>query len=165
MSFRKILSLAIFLLAACLGAWWAYRALAPEETKIRWLVESMAEGFNRSRPSRTIEGLAEDFREDTAKASKPEVHQFLAYLFLKERDEKTKDFLWKVELEEVEVSVLSEEEPRKAELGLTAAFSRRAGGSWSPVWKARIDAELEEREEGWRVVRARHEALEGRRPF
>ena len=154
------------LLAGWIG-YWVYLRLAPEETKIEWLLDGMAKGFNSSRAAATVEGIAEGFEEETAHVSRSDVHQFLLYLFLNEREPKTKEFRFRVKLGKPSISLLPMEgdgQPR-AELKLDAEFLELQGQDFKPAWQVSIEAELEKLPEGWRVLRSRHRSLSGKRPF
>jgi hypothetical protein len=149
-------------IVACIAVvWWLYGALASDTTKIRWLIEGMAESFNDMSSGGTVKGLSEEFEEETSGATKPEVRTFLVYIFLKERDEETKDFLYRVELDPPRIDVKGE----KADVSLDARFFRKRGEGWKSIWVVGIEAKLRKEDAGWRIHRSSHETREGRPPF
>jgi hypothetical protein len=167
---KKLVCIVIGIVVLVVVASWLRRALAPETTKIRWLVEGMAGSFNACRAGGTVKGLSDDFEEETSRARKAEIHEFLGIVFLKERDEKTKEFRYRVELEAPTIELVptgeSEgAEAREARISVTARFLRKKGDAWAPIWVAAIDARLRKEESGWRIHRAVHETREGRSPF
>ena len=156
---KRIAVSALALVALAPGALWLRGLLASDATRIRGMLERMARGFNASSARRALGGLADDFREETSGMTKPEVHETLAYLFLAQRDPETKEFLFKVELGEPEIAISEAASPRTADLRVEAAFLRLARRSWESAWRVEIQAELEKRKEGWRVVRSRHRSF------
>jgi hypothetical protein len=163
---RQALLIAGAILVVALAANWVRRALMSDEARIRELLETMADGFNRSRTGDCLDGLAEDFREETTGVDKGSIGNFLRLLFLRERDPQTKKFTYRVELPEAELKIeVSAKQEGQARVDLVADFFKLAGEDWKLFWKARITADLEEGEDGWQVKRSRHETLEGRRKF
>lgn len=159
---------ALFALLALVLAWFAVRAIArafaSEETKIRWVIEDMADGFNDTRMNPIMSGLAEDFLEDSWGADKQLARAGLAQMFLQSKDALTRDFPYRVEIPDEEFLVrVNEVEPRTAEFDLVAQFQKSQGGEWSAHWKAKVHAQLELRPGGWKIVRARLDTVEGQR--
>jgi hypothetical protein len=148
---------------------WAFWALASEETRIRWLIQEMADDFNRSRPRACAEGLADDFRDDGSRVGKEEVTAYLLHLFLAARDPKTKEFLYRVEVpdEGFEVKVEPGEPPR-ARANLVPRFqelrSDSPDGAARPIWEVRLEAWLTKTDDGWKVSRSHYETVSGKPP-
>jgi hypothetical protein len=146
-----------------IGAWWVYPRLVSDTTRIEWMVDGMAAGFNASSASRAVAGLAEDFVEEKNQVGRSEIKAFLFQLFFTERDPDSKDFLYRVSLDRPNIQV--EPSGDRAHVSLEARFERRAGKDWKNAWKAKIEADLVERDGEWTITRARHETTSGRRPF
>ena len=74
--------------------------------------------------------------------------------------EKTSDgrFRYRVDFDWDELEVVGD----TASVLVTVLFERLRGESWETRWKARIEAELRDGDEGWEITRTRHETLEGR---
>ncbi len=151
-----------------IGAAWflgylVHRALLSEEARIRELMDDMAEGFNAGSPSAAMQGLDASFHEETSGATRAEIHQFLVWLYFNERDPKTKDFRFRVELEDIEV--LLGPEKQKADLKLRAVFLELRAKEFKPVCEIDLEADLEKKDSGWRVLASRHTLVSGKRPF
>ncbi|HVR73604.1 MAG TPA: hypothetical protein VMT52_04705 [Planctomycetota bacterium] len=140
------------------------RALASDETRIRWLIEDTIEAFNDSRTGGTVEGLDADFREETAKLRRDEVKLIAIQLFLQERDPQTKDFRFRVEPGKLEVKI-DPAAPLKASLTLVVEFLELRGQTFVPGWTIEVDASLEKKDDGWKIVTSRHKTLKGKRSF
>lgn len=169
---KKSLQIIAVIAALAIAGYAISRALASDETRIRWLIEATIEAFNDSRVGGTIEGLAEEFREETAKLGRDEVKLILLHLFLQERDPQTKDFRFKVVPadklagREMELKVkFDPASPLKASLTLAVAFCKMQGEAAGPAWTIEVDASLEKKDDGWKVVTSRHKTLSGKRPF
>jgi hypothetical protein len=48
-----------------------------------------------------------------------------------------------------------------ATLTIEATFSRLRAGQWAETWRARLTAELEDGDDGWEIVKSRHEDVTG----
>ncbi len=85
------------------------------------------------------------------------------WLYFNERDPKTKDFRFRVELEGNEV--LLGPEKQKAELKLRAVFLELRAKEFKPVCEIDLEANLEKKEGRWKVLASRHKLVSGRKPF
>ena len=160
--------LAVGAVAALGGAfvtYWLYLAFLPEETRIRRMVERLQEAFNEGRAGEIAASLTEDFSDPESRLSREEIRGFLIRFFLTERDRRTRElrYLVRVEREEVQVEVRSEE-PAAAALEATARFFERRGEP-RLVGVLVFSAELKKVDGEWRIARARHRTTEGRLPF
>ncbi len=158
----KNLRVVIGIAAGVLLLYLGFRLLRSDETRIRELLEAMAEGFNEGSPSGAISGLDESYTDETSKVKREEVRQFLTWLYFTARDEATKEFRYRVEISAVVVTVAPD--AKKADLKLTAQFSELRSKAFRPVWKVEIEATLEKRS-GWKVVSSSHASVSGKRPF
>jgi len=150
----------LFGILAVVLLWFGVRAivhlLASDETKIRWLVEDMVDGFNETRMNPIMTGLAQDFVDEHSGRGKDDVRAALAQMFLQDKDPKTKRFPYRVQVPEQEFSVqVQRAEPRTAALDLVANFDESAGEEWHPVRSAAVHAELLLGPDGWKIRRAR----------
>ena len=137
-------------------------ALASDETRIRWLVEDMAEGFGRTRTGAILEGLEKGFVDETSGVDRETLRGMLAHFFLTEKDPATKRFPWRVE---ATIESLVVERPAATCEVLARFFELRGEEEEErPGWTIRVEGRLEDGEDGWRFVRTSHETLEGRRP-
>jgi hypothetical protein len=155
---KKILLPLFALVALYLGSGLVIRFFASDETRIRWLVAQMEEAYNAGRPGSCVGPLAKDWRHEGSSIDR---EQLLGGLFqaARERDKETRQLRSKVEVDEdaVQVSVDGE----RATLATEALFWRLRAGSWEESWRLRIEAELEDGDEGWEIVRSRHQDLAG----
>lgn len=134
--------------------------LASPETRIRWRIEEMVEGFNDARVSPCMKGVAEEWRDEGGRVDRSRLADGLRYTFFQEKDPKTKAFRFRVELEEELVIVLDPEDGESATVELLARFDCLRLEEWTPTWRVNIGAEMVEHEEdGWQVVRTRRETL------
>lgn len=162
---KRVLLLVCAVAVVGLAIHWLRLALMSDEARIQALLQDMANGFNRSRAGAAVEGLADDFREETSSADRQTILQVLRVLFLRERDSKTKEFLYRVQLptEELKIEVLPDQ--RKANVDLVASFFKLHGEEEQLTWEVRINGDLEKGEEGWQIKRCRHETVQGRMKF
>ena len=159
----------LFGLLAVVLLWFGGRAivhaLASDETKIRWVIEDMTDGFNETRMNPIMTGLAQDFVDADSGFGKDDVRAGLAQLFLQSKDPQTKRFPYRVQVSPEEFSLhVQRGEPRTAELDLVAHFDESAGEEWHPAWTAKVHAELQLGPDGWKIRRAHVVTLEGKRP-
>jgi hypothetical protein len=154
---KRILAL---LVAAVL--WIAGRALvlglASDDTKIRRIVETMADGFDRTRMDPILAGLHREFVDETSGATRQEVREALAYLFFTAKDETTKGFPYRAK---VEITSLAVHRPT-AECAADVRFVDLRGGKETPAWEIGVRFELERGDDGWRIRKSRYETRSGR---
>ncbi len=158
---NRFLLAALAAFAAFFGVRAIVRALASDETKIRWVLEDMADGFNSTRMSRVLGGLANDFLDETSGADRELVHAGLARIFFEEKDAETKRFLYRVEIPKEDVSIRVDGET--ANVDLAATFFEVHGAAEKLVWKARIHAAFAKTKDGWKIRRSENQTVEGGR--
>lgn len=139
------------------------RALVSDETKIRWLVADMADGFGRTRMDPILAGIARDFQDETSGADRDTLRQALAYLFFTAKDEATKRFPYRVEagIARLEIDRGVPETPG-ASCDVTARFYERHGEQENLAWEIEVSARLSRGEDGWRILRTSYETRSGR---
>jgi len=151
----------VLLLALAAGLFLAgraiVRALASDETKIRRVVERMADGFDRTRMDPILDGLTRDFEDETSGASRQEMREALAYLFFEAVDEHTKHFAYRADVHIGRIAV----EGTSAECELDARFFDLRGGGESPAWEIAVTATFARGEDGWRIRRTKHATKTG----
>jgi hypothetical protein len=158
---QRFLLSALAAFAAFFGVRSIVRALASDETKIRWVVEDMESGFNDTRMSRVLGGLSSDFLDETWGADREMVHAGLARMFFEEKDPDTKHFLYRVDIPKDELAM--EIDGEAASMNLVASFYEVHGASEKLAWKARIHAALVKTKDGWKIRRSENKSLEGNR--
>jgi hypothetical protein len=157
---NRFLLSAIAAFAAFFGVRALIRALASDETKIRWVVEDMVKGFNTTHMSLVLDGLAHDYRDETSGADRELVHAGLAHLFFENVDTETKRFLQRVEIPAGELAI--EIDGERATVDFLAQFFETRGTTETPAWKARGHASLAKTKDGWKIVRSEERTLSGR---
>jgi hypothetical protein len=161
---KRALLLGLGLALVVLGGRRVLRALASDETKIRWLVEDMVDGFNDERTARAVRGLAPGFRDETSGADRDLVRQGVIRMLFQEHDPRTKRFLLRLEVPEealaVEVAPGGDTAAARGELRL---YERR-GAAETLLWGASFEGDLARTDDGWRFLRSRHRTVEGERP-
>ena len=158
---RTLLLLGTALLLWFTGRWLHYR-LASDEQKIRWQVEEMLEGYNTAQPGMAVGPLDPDWRhEGHGELDRELLRGALFRVAMNDRDRETRELTSRVAL--VEDSLVIEVAGDTAALEFEAVFSRRKRGDeeWTERWRLRIEAELEDGDDGWKIVRSRHEDLAG----
>ena len=138
------------------------RALVSDETKIRWLVEDMREGFDETRMDPILVAFAENFRDESSGADRADVRQALASVFFTAKDPETKAFPYRVEIEIPKLAIDSDAEPPTAECDLEARFFDSRDEKEEPVWEVSIVSRWTRGEYGWRIASTRHETKSGR---
>jgi hypothetical protein len=158
---NRFLLSALAAFAAFFGLRAIVHALASDETKIRWVVEDMASGFNDTRMSRVLGGLSKDFLDETWGADREMVRAGLAHMFFEEKDPETKHFLYRVDIPRDELAI--DVQGESASMGFVANFYEVHGASEKLAWKARIHAALVKSSDGWKIRRSENKSIEGTR--
>jgi hypothetical protein len=150
---KPIVAVVLALVTLYLGAGFVMRFFASDETKIRWLIEGMEEGYNSGSPSACVEPLALDWRHDGSEIDR---RLLLGALFeaARDRDKATRALRTKVEVDEQAATITVEGE--RATLATDAVFSRLVAGTWKETWRAHFEAELAGGDHGWEIVQSRH---------
>jgi len=154
----------LLILVALPVLWFASRALmhalASDETLIRWQMEAMREGYNEGKMSYVVRPIHEDWRHEGQSVDRDLLKRGLLQEFFQDRHPKTKQLMRRLDFDENALDLRVEGDT--AQLALEVRFSRLQGGEeWREVWRARIEADLTKTKEGWRLLRTRHEDLEG----
>lgn len=160
---RRLLLVVNAVLLVAIVIWQLRNAFASPETKIRWRLESMVEGFDETRLSPCLEGLAPDYRDTTTGADRPLVKEALIALFFREIDPETKSFRYDADLETLEVD-LTDQDPPTAQATFTLAFHERTGPTPQLAWRVRVEAHLTELDQGWALTQTTHDTLAGEMP-
>ena len=158
---NRFLLSALAAFAAFFGVRAIVRALASDETKIRWVLEEMADGFNSTRTSRVLGGLSSDFLDETWGADRELVHAGLAHMFFEEKDPETKHFLYRVEIPKEEVAI--DVDGDAAGVNLAAVFFEVHGATEKLAWKAHVHAAFVKTKDGWKIRRSESKSVEGQR--
>lgn len=155
---KKILLPLFALLVLYLGIGLVIRFFASDETKIRWLVAQMEQAYNAGRPGACVGPLAKAWRHEGYELDR---EMLLGGLFqaAREREKETRQLRSKVEVDEDALEVVVNGE--RATLSTQAVFWRLRAGSWVQSWHLRIQADLVDGEEGWEIVKSRHDDLAG----
>ena len=153
-------------IAVVVGLWFGGRellsVLASDETKIARLVEGMERGFNRGRLNPCIEPLAPTWRHAGSDVTRALLADHLRAHFLTERHPQTKELLYRAEVDWDAFAV--EVDDAGATIRFDIRFFLDDGSPDRRLeWHARVDGDLEQREDGWVLVRTRHEDVEGER--
>ena len=155
---RRLLLVPLALALGWFGVGYVVRLFASDETKIRWLVEQMEEAYNTGRPGTCVGPLARNWRHQGSEIDR---ELLLGALFqtARDRDKETRQLRSRVEVDADAAAIAVEGE--RATLVLEAVFSRLRQGEWSETWRARLEAELEDTDDGWKIVTSRHQDLGG----
>jgi hypothetical protein len=150
------------------------RWLASDETKIRWALEEMRDGFNETELAPVVDRLHPLFREEEHGVDVDKVEQALIAVYLGEIDSTTKSFALRAE---ADFDAWEVEAGKHRDIGPGADSSRALGGAKGELsvfrsragveklaWRARVELELiEDPQDGWLVRHAVFETIEGDR--
>jgi hypothetical protein len=161
---RIVIILGALALAIALAIW-VRGCFLPEDERVRRVILSMADGFNRSRAGQVVDALAENYIEETTRHDRTDVRGYLGVLFLTHRDPKTKEFRYRVETESISVQLDPEPGDRAGAVVVASFLELGLGGQHEPIWKVEVTATLERTDDGWKVTRSSHRGLSGKRPF
>ncbi len=159
LALKKVLLVAAAAMATFLGCRWLVRSLASDTTKIRWIVESMEEGYDEGDPGQVVAPLAQDWRHEGHGLDRDLLLGGLFQTAIRDRDEETKQLLTRVDIDMDSLAIAVEGET--AELDCDATFFRLRKGAWEPVWAMHAEAELAKTDDGWQIVKSRHADLRG----
>ncbi len=138
---------------------WIVIALASDETKIRWLVENMEDGYNEADAGDCIGPLAEDWTHEGYEVERELIADGIRRDYLQDRDRDTKKLLRRVDIDEDTLVV--EVDGDTARFTVEVIFERLQNGEWEETWRMRAHAELRAGDDGWKIHRTRHEDLSG----
>lgn len=157
----KRILLALLVLVASFIAFQQVRGcVVSEETKIRWRIEAMQEGFNEAKVAPCLRGVAEGWRDSQGRVDRALLADALRYAFLQERDPKTKSFRYRVDFEEELFIELDPEDEDRALAVLVLRFDRIDGEEWSVTWRVRVQATMARSEDrGWQIARTERETI------
>jgi|GEM_PF-2688332 len=152
--------------AALVVLWLAGRALvsalASDETRIRWRIEAMRDGYNEGDLGDVVAPIHDDWRHAGSSVDRELLKAGLLREFLQERRSRSKQLVRRVEI--VPDSLTIEIGEDEARLEVELSFSRLQGDdSWKESWRALVEAELLRSDGRWLVHRSRHEDLAGSR--
>jgi hypothetical protein len=105
---KRALLLLVALALLALGVRWLVRAFASDESRVRWRIEAMRDGFNDSELAPVVDALSPRFVETESGADVDKTEQALIYLYFQEIDAKSKSFALVAECEprDWEIAVL-----------------------------------------------------------
>jgi hypothetical protein len=155
---KRVLLLVAAAIVLWIGGRALVRALAPDATKIRRLVETMADGFDRTRMDPVLAGLDKEFLDETSGATRQDVREGLAYLFFTAKDETSKAFPYRAR---VEIRSIDVQRPN-ATCDADVHFVDLRGGKETPAWDIGVHFELARGEDGWKIKKSNYQTRSGR---
>jgi hypothetical protein len=156
---RNLLLLTLVVLLLWIGGRWLVYALASDETRIRWMLGTMEEGYNSGDVGDAVGPLARDWSHEGHSLDRELVKGGLIRESLQDRDPETKELMRRVELDGETLVVTVDGDA--ATLEVEASFARQREGAWETTWRALVSGELRRGEDGWEIHRTRHRDLEG----
>ncbi len=164
---KKFLLAAAIATSAALLVYWLFLALRSDEDRIRALVDGVAEAFNEGSAGGVVGPLAEDFEETESGLKRREVQLILARFFLQERDSRTREIRYRLEVRPEDVAIeLDGGRPEMGKLTVTARFFRNGAAEEArPAAVVEFAGELKKIDHAWRISRAGHRFVEGRIRF
>ncbi len=158
---RRVLLVLIAASALVLAVQRLWVALASEETRIRWRLQGMAQGFDEQSTGACLRGVAEGWRDEGSQVDRAQLADGLRVLFFRGRDAESGRFPYRAEIEREALSIEVDPADRgAARATFTARFLALSGEDWSPTWRVRVEGRLRKHpERGWQLVETRHETL------
>lgn len=155
---QRLLLVAFVLLALFFGGRGLVRFLASDETKIRRTVAGMEAAYNEGSPGGCVGPLAKGWRHEGSEIDRD---MLLGALFeaARDRDKETRQLRTHVDVDEEAARIQIDGE--RATLSLEAVFSRLRAGAWEPAWRVVFEAELTNGDDGWEIVKSRHQDESG----
>jgi len=145
---------------ACLVAWMSV-AFASPETKIARAIDDMIEAYADGDVGDCTQHLAAAWsHEQSPGADRAYLTQGLRGRFLQDMQSRAER---RAEIDEGTLEILAGEEEATSTLTVRF-FQRRDGQEEELEWHTRLTADWRLGDDGWEVVRTRHENLSGRRP-
>ena len=160
MNLRRMLLIAALLVAAYFVVGAIRRALAGDETRIRWLFAEEAAAFNDCAAVSVLSHFAPTWQDETTGVTRQALQGGLLWVFQNRRDPQSRRFRYHLEVGEYDVDVQGEQ--ATATLPLVLHEGRDAGDE--VIWELRVTAELGKHDGEWRVDRSRHETVRGAAP-
>ena len=154
----RFLTLVLLAAVVFVGGCVLVRILAPDEVKIRWLIEDAAEAYDAGKPKSTLTDLSETWFDRESGLHKDTLHQILVYHMWTDKDDE--GFVGSVVIPE-ESLMIEVGDDDTATARLEARFFRRTHGEPVLRWRIEVEAELAELEDGWKIVGSTHRTLEG----
>lgn len=146
---RSWWKISLALIALYIGGCAAFRALASDETRIRWVIEDMLEGFNEARLRPLMDGLSPQFVDRVSGARRADVRDALIHSFFQDVDPSTKQYLYRAALDEDSLAIEVDPEGETAAVGLSARFVELRGTEELPFWDARIEGRVQLFDGAW----------------
>ena len=156
---KRVLTIVLGVVIVVLGGRAIVRGLASDETKIRWRLETMTEGYNTGDVGDAVFPLAKDWKHEGFPLDRETMRGVLIRESFQNRDHETHKLMRRVELDDD--SLVIEVDGDKATFEVEASFQQAEGDEWVEGWRARIHAELRKGENGWFIHATRHTDLVG----
>ena len=134
---------------ALVGGCVAFRALASDETQIRWMIEDIVEGFNSAELRPVMHGLSPEFIDCTTGVRRADLREALIYTFFQDVDPSTKEFLYRAELDTDALAIELREDQVSADVDAHVTFFVKRLGREELFWDARIQGEVREFDGAW----------------
>ena len=158
---KRVVAVILVLVVGWFGGAALYRAMASDETKIRWVFEDEAAAFNGMALLVSMEGFASDYRDTTRGITRQQLRRATAGLF-QYRRLPDGTFRYRVELPEDDYVATIDGDKAKVDLPLW--LFDLADSDTEPAWNVLVHAELEKREGVWYIVRSTHDTMAGDLP-
>lgn len=157
---RRIVPVILALPFLWIAGTWLAGALAPEEARIRGVLEAMFDGFNDTDLGPVMDGFAPDYVDSGSGLDRRDVRDVLIASFFQDLDPRTHEYLFRAELvpDELRIELAGD---GTAEVALAVRFYTRARGEEELFWDARIEGRMADGDDGWqwsRTTRINHES-------
>ena len=145
-----------------LGGRAIYRALASDETKIRWKIEDARQGFENTRMDPILDLFARDYRDESLGFSRDDLRAGLASVFFQEKDPATKGFPFRAEIPAEDLSIeIGADGAQTARVKMRVRIRDVRKGDNGMAWEFRVDAQLANGDDGWRITHTTNDTIRG----
>ncbi len=151
---KKALGLALVIGLAILALGRIRHSLRSPSERLMWRVSVMVEDFNQGHIRQLMNGFAEEFRDESSGAFKPEVHSALAGLVMSERDSEANTFALKAAWVTPFEPVFKEDET-KASAEVKVRLTHTSRGETRTWWEAHAILEFTYIDGDWYLYRTR----------
>lgn len=139
-----------------------YRALASDETKIRWKIEDARQGFENTRMDPILDLFTRDYHDESLGFTRDDLRAGLASVFFQEKDPTTKGFPFRAEIPAEDLSIeVGADGAKTARVKMRVKITDTRKGESAAAWEFRVDAKLTDGDDGWRITQSSNETLRG----
>ena len=154
-----------------LGSYKLYVKLAPTESRVEWVVESVAEAFNTMRKDDLLALFAHEYKDtsqsthyDDYTIDKKRLENVLTFIYQERLDQDSGAFLYKLDPVSGTMSVTPKSNT-EALAQFRIELLLKMGHRWTAIWGASVKASFRKGRHGWVIVATAHRTVMGAQPW